>query len=131
VPKYRMDTNTDKPLFTYLVKTVGSDTSDFNYWLYNNFHKAFDKMVALSIASQRNGCGIAVIYTPHFINATREYKVKESFKASDGIARFDEHGDIHMHLKFYIDAGNWMNPEEAYEEWEKMYEKLTKQNLMI
>jgi hypothetical protein len=106
--KYPMVKNTERPLFEYMVIQNG----EFDYYLYDKFDDALKKATELSI-----GHGIGLVYEAYFINSTREYRGQNTFKVFDGIVHYDKHADIGLHLEFYINAGEWLNPNE---EWLKI-----------
>ena len=90
----------DQPNFRYLVQNLGAVEQ---YWLYNNFDKAYAKMKSLG----RNDRG-SYILEPVCIAG--EWRMKRTFKCFDGIVSYDgRDGDILLHVNFYTEAGEQMN----------------------
>ena len=98
-----MKNKTDKPSFNFLVTTL----IDMDYYLFDDFDSALNKIRALSIEHE-DGC--AKIYEPRLNNKTREYFAQNTFTAIDGVVIYDKHGDSNMHLHFFVNAGKWLNP---------------------
>jgi len=103
--KYPMTKNTEQPLFNYIVKSNDS----FNYYLYSDFDTALKKVMEIS-----NIEGIGILYELYFNNSTREYRAHPTFKAFDGKAKYDKHERVALHIHFYINAGEWLNPNENW-----------------
>ena len=58
---------------------------------------------------------IVLIYDTHFNTNTRQWYAKQSFNVMyDGKVRYDKHGEVQLHLEFYINAGEWMNPRQDW-----------------
>ena len=104
--KYKMDNKTDRPSFEYMVTT-----NDFpiKYWLYDDFNSAFNMMKQLSLHTKDE---IGKLYEIVLDNNSREYYVKNTFTAFDGITYYEPHARRELHLHYYINAGEWMNKEE-------------------
>ncbi|ADZ84472.1 hypothetical protein [Cellulosilyticum lentocellum] len=100
--KYLLKTEKDKPSFNYLVKQIDS----FDYYLFSSFNDALEKLRSLSFI----GTG-AWLYEPYFINSNREWKTQNTFTAYDGVVKYDKYAEIGLHLKFHIDAGEWLNSD--------------------
>lgn len=100
--KYILKTRKDKPSFDYLVKQIDS----FDYYLFNNFNDALDKLRNLSVI----GIG-AWLYEPYFNNSNREWKTQNTFTAYEGVINYDKYAEIGLHIKFHTDAGEWLNSD--------------------
>lgn len=102
IKKYSLKSKTDRPSFEYMVR----QNSGFDYYLYSDFDSALKKMVEISISK-----GIGLLYEIYFNNQTREYFGHNTFKAFDGEVKYDKHAKVDLHLHFYINAGEWLNPD--------------------
>ena len=100
-----MSRRTEKPLFEFIVMINGKN----NYFLYDNFDLALKKAVELSIPNK-----ICLIYEIAFNNITREFYTQKTFTAHDGRIDYDKHARTGLHVYFYINAGEWMNPNEEW-----------------
>ena len=105
--RYPMRSNKEKPLFEYLVKT----SMEFEYWLFDEFDDALNCAKKI----HRKTDDIVLIYDTHFNTNTRQWYAKQSFNIMyDGKVRYDKHGEVQLHLEFYINAGEWMNPRQDW-----------------
>lgn len=103
--KYKLKDKFTQPNFSYLVQKLGHIEE---YWLYNNFDTAYNKMKRLA----KDGEG-AYILEPYFATQTREWKMRKTFLCFDNdVYHEGDKGDILLHAKFYVDAGEWRNPFE-------------------
>jgi len=100
-----MTKNTEQPLFNYMVIKNGQ----FNYYLYKEFDDALKKAEELSHYSN-----IGLVYEIFFHNEKREYRVQNTFIISNGRVKYDKFARIGLHLHFYINAGQWLNPNEEW-----------------
>lgn len=103
--KYPMNSKKEMPLFNYMVMVNG----EFDYYLYEDFDDAVSKAKQLGKDLQ-----IALIYEPYFCTSTREWRVQCAFKVMEGKIYYDKHAEIQLHLAFYINAGNWLNPKPEW-----------------
>lgn len=105
IRKYELENNSVQPGFQYLVQNLGHIEE---YWLYNNFDTAYNKMKRLA----KDGEG-AYILEPYFAPKTREWKMRKTFFCFDNdVYHEGDKGEILLHAKFYVDAGEWKNPKE-------------------
>lgn len=106
IRKYELKNKSTQPEFRYLVQNLGHIE---DYWLYNDFNKAYNKMKKLA----KNGIG-SYILEPVFIAKTREWKMRKTFFCFDNdVYHEGDKGEILLHAKFYVDAGEWKNPKEV------------------
>jgi len=107
--KYKLETNKTKPDFQYLVRTC-TLKGQFDYYLYKekDFDSAMEKVLELSISSNR----MTEITEVFFINSTREYKGANTFRAFKGKIHYYKHEKPLLHIKFYVEAGEWLNQSE-------------------
>ena len=107
IVRYPMKSKSDTPIFSYLVET----NMEMDYWLFDNFNDAVE--CAKKLNRQFND--MILIYDVYFSTSTREYYAQKTFWLwRDGRMVFDKHGDIELHLEFYINAGEWMNPRQDW-----------------
>lgn len=105
--RYPMRSNKDRPMFNYMVKSI----MEFDYWLFSDFNSAVECAKKLN----REKHEMIIIYDYHFNTSTREYRAQKTFWVwHNGELVFDKHGDIELHLEFYINAGEWMNPNQEW-----------------
>jgi hypothetical protein len=106
--KYPMLKNTDNPLFNYIVM----QNEEYDYYLYENFDMALKKAMELSHITK-----ISLVYEIAFNTETREFRGQNTFTVYDGEVIYDKHVQIGLHIQFYVNAGEWLNPNE---EWLKI-----------
>lgn len=104
--KYPMAKKTDRPIFNYMVTENGEE----DYYLYFDFDSALKKAIELS----NHSTGIGLVYEIAFNNETREFFGHNTFTAYDGEVHYDKHSRLGLHIHFYINAGNWLNPNEDW-----------------
>ena len=107
IVRYPMKKNTECPMFNFLVKS----NSEMEYWLFDEFQDAYD--CAKSLFAKLDE--MILIYEYHLNTVTREYKARRAFWTDiDGKLKYVPRGDIELHLEFYINAGEWMNPRQDW-----------------
>lgn len=104
IKKYSMKTNTEIPSFNYLVRS----NDDMDYYLFFEFDDALNKLKTLSLENRGH---IACLFETFFNTTTREWHGQNTFTAYDGIIEYDKHAKVELHLEFYINAGEWLNPD--------------------
>ena len=105
--RYPMRSNKEKPIFNYLVKS----NMEFEYWLFTKFDDAVE--CAKTLNRQLNE--MIIIYDCYFDTRTREFRAQKTFWVwQTGELVFDKHGDVELHLEFYINAGEWQNPKQEW-----------------
>lgn len=102
--KYPMKSKTERPRFNYLVRS--NDSMD--YYLYYEFDDALNKTKTMSLKERGH---IARLYEPYFNVSTREWYGQNTFTAYDGIVEYNKHARAVLHLEFYVNAGEWLNPD--------------------
>lgn len=104
--KYPMDSKTERPLFEYMITT----NIPTKYWLFkaNEFDAAIAKLKEVSLLQGEDG--IAKLFEVYFDTRTREYYGQNTFTAYDGELTYDKHAPRELHLHYYMNAGEWMNP---------------------
>ena len=104
-----MTKNTERPLFDFMVMINGEQ----DYYLYSDFDSALKKAIAISNSHR---C-IGLVYEIAFNTDTRQYRGQNTFTVFNGNVKYDKHAEIGLHLEFYVNAGEWLNPNE---EWLKL-----------
>jgi len=102
--KYPMKSKTEKPRFNYLERSNDS----LDYYLYYEFDDALNKVRTMSLTERGH---ITCLYEPYFNTITREWYGQKTFTAYDGIVKYDKHARADLHLAFYVNAGEWLNPD--------------------
>lgn len=109
---YPMELKTEQPLFEYLVK----DSMNFDYYLFTDFDDALKCAESKSIQGNK----LFLIYEVYFDNKTREFRGQNTFSIRGGKVRYDKYAEVDLHLEFYVNAGEWLNPNE---EWIQILQK--------
>lgn len=103
--KYPMTKNTERPLFEYMVMVNG----EYDYYLYDDFDSALKKAMELAV-----GIETGLVYELAFNNETREYRGQCTFTVFDGEVHYDKHARVSLHIEFFVNAGEWLNPNEEW-----------------
>ena len=82
---------------------------EFNYYLYVSFDETLKKAQELS---RTNRC--VLIYECAFKNDVREFFGHNTFTIYDGIVRYDKHNYWGLHIEFYVNFGEWLNPNQEW-----------------
>ena len=104
--RYPMTTKTEQSKFKYLVRAGNG----FDYYLYNDLGKALNKACALSMV------GWDDYYIHEVMNIGGQYRSIVTYICNKGRAEYDEFAVADLHICFYINAGEWLNPNEKLEE---------------
>ena len=116
--RYPMRSKSENPIFNYLVKSnMGMD-----YWLFQEF----DDAVECAKTKGRELDDTMLIYDVYFNTRTRQFYAQKSFwiLEFDHKLNYDKHGDVELHIEFYLRGGEWMNPNQEWidiihRRWEK------------
>lgn len=100
--KYPMKLKTERPNFNYIVRM----NSGMDYYLYVDFDSAIRKAMSLSHGSQ-----ISLVYEIFFNTSTREFFGQNTFTIYDGVIDYEKHAMPELHVEFYVNAGDWLNPD--------------------
>lgn len=93
-----------KPGFKFLVKL---NKADAGYFLYNSAEKAMEKAKLLSLVEYP----ISLIYEPVKDNYG-EWVMRKTFLYIDGKPTFEDNARNELHVKSYLESGEWLNPDE-------------------
>lgn len=102
--KYCLSDKLEKPNFLFLVKL---NTSNHDYYLFDNFEKAMEKARVLSLST----FPLSIVYEP-CIDKYGEWRLQKTYWYINGECSFEERPRMELHAKFYTDAGEWLNSEE-------------------
>lgn len=100
--KYELKNKKEEPNFKYLVKL---NNACYDYYLYNDFESAAEQAHLLSLTT----FPIVIVYSVVKNEQTKEYHLKKEFLYFSGECHYSV-DRIDLHVKFYTDAGNWLNP---------------------
>lgn len=103
--RYPLKDKKTNPQFEFLVR----DIMRMDYWLFSNFDEAITKAKTLSTPNRH-----IAVYEKYFNTVTREWHSLNTFDAVDGELRYDRHARPDLHLEFYVNAGEWMNPRQDW-----------------
>lgn len=103
---YPMYNKTQRPLFDYLVR----DNISLDYYLFDTFDTALKQAEKMSISGNR----LILIYENYFNTKTREWYGCNTFTVIGGEVIYDKHAQPELHLKFYVNAGSWLNPNQKW-----------------
>lgn len=104
--KYPMKEKTEMPLFEYLVR----DNMCLDYYLFKDFDSALKQAMTMSVSGNRH----MLIYENYFNTNTREWHGCNTFDVIEGKVRYDKHARPDLHLEFYVNAGEWLNPNPEW-----------------
>ncbi len=102
--KYILANKETEPGFKFLVKI---NKADVGYFLYNNTEEAMEKARVLSLSEYP----ISLIYEP-VKDSYGEWVMRKTFLYIDGKPTFNDNARNELHVKFYLESGEWLNPDE-------------------
>ena len=102
--RYSLKDKVTEPGFNFFVKI---NNPSAGYFLYNSIEKAMEKARILSLATSK----IVYIYEPTK-NSYGEWVMEKTFKYSYGKSTYYDYRQTELHVKFYLEAGEWLNPNE-------------------
>lgn len=109
IARYKMNTKTEDPRFTFVLLTGGVPCVDYYLYQENELEKAISQLKA----EHAKGYYLARIYITKFSNRDRTWHLKEFMELDvDGKLIFMEYGETHLHVKWYLDSGVWLNKED-------------------
>lgn len=81
--------------------------ADAGYLLYNNAEEAMKKARILFLVEYP----ISLIYEP-VKDSYVEWVMRKTFLYINGKSTFDDNARNELHIKFYLESGEWLNPDE-------------------
>lgn len=103
ITRYPLKNKTENPSFEYLVR----DNMKLDYYLFLEFDEALKQAEKMSISGNRH----VLIYEKYFNTITREWHGLNTFDVIGGKVIYDKHAIPDLHLDFYVNAGEWLNPD--------------------
>lgn len=103
--RYILENKETEPSFKFLVK---SNNADAGYYLYNDVEEAMEKARILSLVEYP----ISLIYEPSK-DRFGEWVMRKTFLYIEGKPTFNDNVRNELHVKFYLESGEWLNPDET------------------
>lgn len=109
VVRYTLNSESEQPSFAFALLTGPIPCVD--YYLYKE--NQLEDAIAQLKAEHAKGYHLARIYLPEFSTHDRTWRLREFMELdADGKLTWLEFGDRLLHVKWYLDAGIWLNKEE-------------------
>ena len=110
--RYNLEDKQTKPPFEFVLLT--GDIPCLDYYLYTE--DQFENAIEQLKKEFAKGFEMARVCIVQFSNNDRTYRLKDFVRLDiDGKVCYDRYGETHLHIKFYIDSGEWKNPENIFE----------------
>lgn len=109
ITRYPIKEKTENPRFEYLVR----DNMSHNYYFFSEFDEALKHAETMSISGSRH----VLIYEKYFNTKTREWHGVNTFNVVSGKVMYNKHANVGLHLEFYVNAGEWLNPDVKLNEY--------------
>ncbi len=108
--KYHLENKTTEPNFAYAVLT-GSSYVDYYLFKENELEEAMAQLKKEANAGYKT----ARIAIPHFSTGDRQWRLR-TFMNLDYNYKilFDDAPHTLLHIKYYMDAGQWLNPRKEW-----------------
>lgn len=108
---YQLKDKTTQPDFSYVVLT-GSSYVDYYLFKEDELEEAMSQLRKEASA----GYLTAKIVVPHFSTGDRQWRLRTFMNLNyDHKILFDDTPYTLLHIKHYMDAGQWLNPREEWE----------------
>lgn len=110
--KYKLANKITKPDFDYILLS-GAYYNEYYLYRANEFEEAYDQLKA----EFAKGRYLAVLCDLNFNTKSREWKAQPLFRCSQHKDKvfYDPYQQTMLHLKWYCDAGEWLNPREKWD----------------
>lgn len=110
--KYFLVDRMTKPSFDYILLS-GEYYNKYYLYRANEFEQAYDQLKA----EFAKGIHLAVLCDLDFNTRTREWRAHPLFRCSrrDERVFYDPYQQIMLHIKWYCDVGEWLNPREKWD----------------
>ena len=106
--RYHLESESKQPKFAFVLLTGGVPCVD--YYIYQE--DELENAIAQLKAEYAKGYHLAKLYIPKFCTHDRTWRLKEFMELDlDGKLVWMEFGETHLHVKWYLDAGEWLNKE--------------------
>ena len=112
--KYNLPDKTTKPEFDYIVLS-GSYWTEYYLYRADEFEDAYNQLKS----EFAKGFDLAVLCDLNFNTHSREWRAQPLFRSmqkSKTEVFYDPYQKTMLHLKWYCDAGEWMNPRNKWED---------------
>ena len=108
IMRYHLLDRLTKPDFAYMILT-GSSYVDYYLFKENELEEAM-----LQLKKERNkGFNTAKIVVPYFSTGDRTWRARTFMNVNhNNKIIFDDTPSTLLHIKFYVDAGQWLNSNE-------------------
>ncbi len=107
--QYKLESKNENPRFSFALLT--GDIPSVDYYIYQE--DELEQAIA-QLKSERAKGYDPRLYVPKFSNSDRTWRLKEFMELDiDGKLVWMEHGETHLHIKWYFDTGEWLNPKEV------------------
>ena len=112
--KYNLIDKTTRPEFDYILLSGNYWTK---YYLYRSdeFEDAYNQLKS----EFAKGFKLAVLCEPSFNTNSREWRAHPLFKSTHKKKTevfYDPYLQTMLHLKWYCDAGEWLNPRDSWDD---------------
>lgn len=102
--KYVLKNKTEKPGFSFLVK---KNTANHNYYLFTDLERALNHARVMSLSE----FPLVIVYEP-CQDKYSEWHLRKTYSYFSGKCYLEENTKMELQAKFYIEAGQWLNPGE-------------------
>lgn len=101
--KYNLNSKEERPNFKFVVYCPSRYTS---YWLFSTMHEAVEMAFYLSLKMKLIYC----VAEPYLCKSTHQWHLMNFATLRSGELYLEEDREQLLHLKWYMDAGEWENP---------------------
>lgn len=109
VQKFRLIDKTTQPPFAYVLLTGDSYV---DYYLY--YENKLEEAISQLKAEYNKGYHVAKLTIPYFHTSNRDWRLQDFMHLDyNGMVIYDRYiANTLLHIKFYMDAGQWLNPRK-------------------
>lgn len=112
IVRYDLKDKQTQPPFEFVLLT--GDIPCVDYYLYSE--DQFEDAMCQLKKEFAKGFDMAQICIVQFSNHDRTWRLKEFMKLdTDGKICYERYGETHLHIKFYVDSGEWLNSKNVLE----------------
>lgn len=102
--KFTLKSKIDKPAFSFFVRT---NTAGAGYYLFADLEQALNKARVLSLTQ----FPLVIVYEP-CQDKDGEWHLIKTYSYFSGKCHLEEDAKPELHVKFYLEAYQWLNPDE-------------------